>query len=87
MPNEPLAQKKAREEEIAKTLQAIPLLEERIKYLDERILFYSDVYSLAIDLAENPAVHRNRCLVNQLMKAELTNEREYLLGRIEDVVK
>jgi hypothetical protein len=80
-------QNKTKEEELEQTLAQLPLLKERLEYLDKKIAFYGDVESVVIDLAADPQTHRNQLCVNKLMKAELQSERSFLLTRVEKLKK
>jgi hypothetical protein len=81
------ANKEVSELEYENTLKQVPLLEKRLEHLTRRIEFYADVDSVPVDLAADPAGHRNVLAMHKLMKAELTGEREELLALIKSAAK
>jgi len=81
----PKAQELAKSEELDKILAQLPLLKERMDYLDKKIAFYGDVDSIPVDLNADPQAHRNQVAVNKLMKAELQAERSWIEGKVRKV--
>lgn len=87
IPTEPIAQAVAREEEIKDTLAAIPLLEETIKHLDERIAFYESVNSVEPGAMTKPEEFMHIIAGNRIARDNLMIERSYIIGRIQRAQK
>lgn len=86
-PTIPKTQTDNKKKELQETLDQLPLLKKRIKYLDKKIAFYGDVDSVPIDLDKDPSGHRNILAVHKLMKAELQVEKGWLLTHVEKTLK
>lgn len=83
----PIAQALAIDEDIKRTLAGIPILEEEVAYLSERIAFYESVHSIDGDVGTNTDVFMHVFMANKLAADTLTKERDYLLGRIREATK
>jgi hypothetical protein len=87
LPSIPKAQQEAKQQELSEILAQVPILKQRIEYLDKKIAFYGDVDSIPVDLDKDPIGHRNLMAVNKLMKSELQAERNWLLNLIKRATK
>lgn len=84
---EPSAQVKAREEEIADTLAAVPLLKEVVDHLNDRLTFYSSISSVPSESLLHPDEFMHIINGNKAAFDNLIVERDFILGRIEAAVK
>lgn len=86
-PSEPVSQVKERDEEVSKTLLAIPRLQEAVDYLDERIAFYGSLDSIDPGLLTMPNDFMHVVAGNKVAKANLEIERDWFIGLIQEAAK
>ena len=86
-PTEPERQVTEREQEIADTLKAIPLLNEVIAHFDEQIFFYGSVNSIPAEALIDPIACTHILAGNKLAHDNLVIERDFILGRVRNVKK
>jgi len=82
--SEPKAQKEARTRTVEETLEAVPLLKEVAKHLDDQIAFYSSVDSITVDIDKDPATFQKVHAANKLTRDNLAREKEFIISRIKD---
>jgi hypothetical protein len=87
LPTEPERQAVERDDEIKRTLAAIPVLNDEVTYLDSRIAFYESVHSVSDEALTNPEVFMHIIAGNKVAAQNLTIERDALLGRIQEASK
>jgi hypothetical protein len=87
LPAEPEQQAVEREDEINKTLAAIPVLHDEVKYLDARIAFYESINAISDDVLLDANKFMHVVAANKLTAQNLTIERDALLGRIQEASK
>jgi hypothetical protein len=73
-PHEPKQQAIDRKKERARTLEALPILKDLLKRLEQRITFYESIYSIPEEVRTDPQqfliVHNANTLMVQNLKAE-----------------
>lgn len=83
---EPSEQIIERKKQRAKTLEALPILQDLLKRLDERITFYESVHSIPDEVRAKPKqfliVHNS----NTRMAEILTAEKEYIESLMEEAM-
>ena len=84
---EPSAQKVEREEEINKTLLAIPRLKAEVERLDEKIAFYTSTNSITGESLADKELFMHTYAAYQIVSQILDGERTEILARIDDVVE
>lgn len=84
---EPQEQATARQKEKANTLEALPILKDLLRRLDQRIAFYGSVDSIPEEVKTKPeeflVVHN----ANQMTRDNLRSEKEYIQGLLEEHAK
>lgn len=78
LPREPKDQIIARQKEKAKTLEALPIIENVIKHFNDRIEFRNKIDSINVQVNDDPALHQKMMHVNELLKQELEVEKALL---------
>jgi len=84
---EPTKQKVARTKEKANTLQALPVLKDLLKRLDERIQFYGSIEAMPDEVKTSPTKFMNWHNANELTRANLIAEKEYIESLLETHAK
>lgn len=87
LPTEPVEQVVERDEDIKRTLSAIPRLQEAVAYLDKQIAFYSSVDAIDGDALTNQEVFMHVVAGNKVAKANLEVERDWFIGLIKEASK
>lgn len=75
------------EQEVADVLAQVPLLKAHVDYLNQKIAFYGDIDSIAVDLDKDPEGHRRQVAVNKLLKGELLALKGDIETRVEAAMK
>lgn len=78
LPSEPREQKIARKKEQAKTLEAVNVLKEIVKRLDERIEYFGTVDAIPDEVKYDPTAFLNMHNANQMVRNCLRSEKEYI---------
>lgn len=83
LPQEPLEQAEARDQEKGKVFDSFPLIQEVIDHFEERIKLRDSLKAIPVDLEEDTELYRRRHAVNDMLAAALHEEKTYL----EELVK
>lgn len=86
-PTEPKSQVKERDEEVTKTLLAIPRLQEAVDHLDEQIALLSGPLAIPDDFLLDPAKFMHITYGNKVGVSVLTAERDWFIGLIQEASK
>lgn len=86
-PREPEQQVIARQKEKAKTLEALPILKDLLKRLNERVDFYGSVDSIPDDVKTSPKQFLIIHNANELTRDNLRAEMEFIAGLLEQYAK
>jgi hypothetical protein len=86
-PSEPADQARQREEEISKTLDAVPLLKEIISHFDEQITFYSSVDAVPQEVLADEKAFMHVIAANKLTVMNLNAERDYILAEVDKATR
>lgn len=78
IPKEPTEQIEERNEERAKVMKGMAMLEDVIARFEKRITFYDMTKSIEVDVTTNPEEHLRAVLVAKSMSENLTQEKEWL---------
>lgn len=78
IPKEPTEQIEERNEERAKVMKGMAMLEDVIARFEKRITFYDMTKSIEVDVTTNPEEHLRAVLVAKGMSENLTQEKEWL---------
>lgn len=81
---EPEEQVIGRQKEKAKTLEALPVIKDLIKRLDEQIQFYEKNSSIPDDVRSDPQEFLIMSNSHLLTARVLTGEKEYIKGLLEE---
>lgn len=87
IPTEPVEQVREHDEQVSRTLAAIPVLQDAVNNLAGRIAFYESVHSVPDETLTNPDEFMHVIAANKLTAMNLTTEREALLGLIKEASK
>ena|SRR6185503_5987697 len=79
----PQKQAEDRQKEISETLDQLPLLKQVVKRLDKQIAHLDSLNSIQVNIDQDPLTFQKVHAANQMSKSFLTNERNYILTRIE----
>lgn len=86
-PVSPKEQKKTIEEEIAQTLNQLPVLKQVIKHLDEKIAA-TDSIKKALELSVKYDISEKEALIAlDIVNQQLSAERSYISARVERAIK
>ena len=83
----PVDQRRANDEEINETFQAVPLLKEIVERLDRQIAFYNSLDAVPSESLTNPEEFMHIVAANKLTIENLDIERSYILERVENALK
>lgn len=78
VPREPKEQVVARKREKAKTLEAKTEIERVIAHFDERIKYRDSLDSINISATTTPELHLRACVLNDMLKMALLEEKRLL---------
>lgn len=87
IPTEDIEQTQSRETEKAKVFNALPLMTDILARFDERITFYSSIDSIDSSLLTDPEAFMHTVTANKLTVQNLTAEKNYLEGLLEEYVR
>lgn len=85
--SEPEEQVEDRNKEKAETYQALPLVQDIVTRLEERIAFYDTLDSIPPENRANEKIFMRHWDANQLTRDNLRSELNWLEGLIEDYTK
>lgn len=79
-PEQPEERKEEESAERAKVIGGMPLIDDIIAHLDERIAFYDSIESITSDVKTKPEEHLRTVLANDMTKRSLIQEKEHWTG-------
>lgn len=80
---EPVEQAVERKKEKAKTLEALPIINEVIQHFQERIDYQDKLSSIQVDISADPALHQKAFEVKRLLRKALAEEKQLLEDLLE----
>jgi len=83
---EPADQRIARKKEKAQTLQALPILEELVQHLKEKVAFYGSIDAMPDDVKTDPKQFLIVHNANELTRDNLRAELEYIEGLVQEAL-
>lgn len=83
---EPVEQAVERKKQKANTLEALPILQDLLKRLEERIAFYDSVSSIDESVRTDPQAFLIAHNSNTMMVQVLTSEKEWIESLLEDAM-